>query len=612
MKSLYKYKIIKIIVPALIFIFISLAGFGQQTNQDTSTTDEIIIYNSDNTILKKDTGDFIKYLNGNVKIYHDSTFFFADTAVLNQKILTAWGNIVIMQHDTIKIFSDSLYYNGDSLKAKLKGRVLLQNENKEVRTNNLYYDVHNKIAKYTSGAELTQKSSVLKSQTGTYFVNQNIIKFKDFVSVRDSSFNLFTDSLDFDTKSRIARFIAPTLINRDSSNIYCESGYYDLENNNALFEKNMTYKKNDVSATAKKLFYIDSLSRYILAGNAIYKEKDLVAKADTIYHNTKKDQSVLLGNAEFKNKNQSAYGNKIIYNHKNESFVTEGRSTLTDKNIKITADHTDYSKKDGKGYASGKVIFVDTASNIIINSSKMFLQRDNNYMLAFGDSLKRVLMLFMEKTDTTYLSSDTLMSMDVIKQIDSLTFDTLNTLKAYNNVKIFNKDYQALSDSLAYFPDDSLYILYDNPVLWSDSTQIIGDTINIKTTKGGIDNIYTRKNAFITNFIQGELYNQITGQKINSFFEKDSLRSMDVFGNAEIIYHMTDDEGALTGTIKTTCSKIHFLFKNNKISTIDFFTDPKSDFTPIKKEIQNPQKLNGFQWLDAKRPKSKDEVRVLD
>jgi lipopolysaccharide export system protein LptA len=602
-----------------IYIFLSIIGillfssivFGQE-NRDTSSTGEIIIYNSDNTIVKKKNDDFIRYFKGNVKIFHDSTFFFADTAIMFKKEITAWGNIVIIQHDTISIFSDSLYYNGDSLKAELDGKILLKNGENEVRTQHLKYDIHNKIAHYNTGAELKQKSSILKSVNGIYFVNDDKIKFENYVSIKDSSFNLYADSLFFDTKNRIAYFSGPTIIKMDSSNIYCESGYYDIKNGNALFEKNMNYKKNTAVARSKQLFYIDSLSQYILAGDAVYTDEELVATADTIIHNTKLNQSILIGRGKFKNKNQSAEGDKITYNHDDESFISDSRSTLRDDAMTIIADYSDYSKKTGKGFAKGKVIFIDTSSNIRINSSEMYLERKRNYMLSYGDSISRLLMMFIEKNDTTFISSDTLISMDIINEIDSLHSDTIKFLRAFNNVKIYNKDYQAISDSLVYFPGDSVYVLFNRPVLWSDSTQITGDTISIKIHKSGIDNIFSRKNAFITNYIQGELFNQIKGIKIISFFENDSLKTMDVNGNAEVVYHMQDDEGALTGTINTICSKIIFNFKQNKIKDIKFFGDPKSNFVPIQTEISNPQRLKGFQWFDEKRPKTKDEILIIN
>jgi len=598
-------KVTKFSALVLLLVMFSNVLFSQET-QDSSSSNEIIIYNSDNTKIIKDNNIFIRHLNGNVKIYHDSTFFFADTAILKGKQLFAFGNIIIIQNDSLHIYSDTINYNGDSLKSELIGKVLLQNGEKELKTQHLYYDVHNKIGRYETGAKIIQRTSELTSVHGVYYVKENKINFNEYVAIQDSSFILHTDSLDFDSDKRIAYFLGPTLIELDSSVIYCEDGYFDIKNGDALFEKNMTYKKNDANATADQLFYNDSLSTYTLVGNAKYSETDINSSADTIIHDTKRDISTLIGNAIFDGKDQHAIGEKIIYNHKTESFIAEGRSTINDAEMQITSDNTNYSKKSGKGIASGNVEFVDTVSNIMINSSKMFLERKNDYMLAYGDTVDRLLVMFVDKTDTTYMSSDTLLSFNIINGID-----TVKVLKAYNNVKIYNKDYQAIADSLNYFPDDSLYVLYNNPVLWSDSTQITGDTISIFSKNGGIDKIYSRNNGFITNLVAINLYNQIKGIRVISYFEHDSISRMDVDGNAETIYHMEDDKEALTGTVKTVCSKIGFDFKNNDIQNIKFYGVPKSDFIPIKLEIVNPHFLDGFKWLEEYRPKVMKDILVL-
>lgn len=67
-------------------------------------------------------------------------------------------------------------------------------------------------------------------------------------------------------------------------------------------------------------------------------------------------------------------------------------------------------------------------------------------------------------------------------------------------------------------------------------------------------------------------------------------------------------EKALTGTVKTVSSSIDFDFKNNKIKNIKFHGDPTSDLIPIRKEVLNPQKLSGFNWMGDYRPRDKDDI----
>ncbi|MEZ4909007.1 MAG: OstA-like protein [Saprospiraceae bacterium] len=565
---------------------------------------KIYINNAENMRVTIEEDTVTQYLNGVVKVYHDSTFFFSDTAIVkDNSLLFAYNNVAILQNDSINIFCDTLTYSSISGIARLINKVLLRSNNKRLITNELIYDVHNKIATYNTGAVLKQDESTLKSEVGVFLIKEDLIHFNDNVVISDKSFNLKSDSLDFNTKEKEAVFKSPTFIEKDSTFIYCEGGFYNLKSGNAEFRKNAQFRQDSSFAEADIIKYNDSLQVYTLIGNAKYTEKNTVASADKMTRDEKNKIIILDGNAYYKSETQTAKGEKLIFDENTEEFISEGRSTIIDNSLSITADYTEYSKKQKKGKALGNVEFIDTSSNIILNAISLTFDNSENYILAYGDTINHLLMRMISYEDTTYLSADTLLSNNII--VDN---DTVEVLLAYNNVRIYNEGYQAITDSLVNYTQDSIYVLYHNPVMWSEDTQITGDTINMYLKNKKLDKIFTRKNAFITNFIAGSLYNQIKGKMINILFENDSLRYLNVNGNAESIYHMEDENKALTGTIKTVCSSIDFYFKDNEIKDIKFNGNPKSNSTPIKQEILNPQILSGFKWYSELRPSDKNDV----
>ena len=598
----YFSKTLKICLIVTIFS-LSNSFLVAQVKPNSGKSEPIIINYADNFKVVTSESDFFRYLNGNVKVFHADTYFFCDTAILKNNTLFAFGNVSMLQGDSLKIFGDTLYYDGDSLNAKLTGKVLLKNNDKEIVTKILHYDVKNKIATYDTGARLKQKKSVLSSKRGIYNVNADLIYFYGNVTIKDPEFNLRTDSILYDSKNRIAHYIAPTYIDQDSSKIYCEGGFYDIKNKNAEFRKNMKYVKGTVNASSDKLQYFETLDMYILSGNARYYDKDKFAGADTIRRDNKTKVNTLIGNARYKDAKQEAEGEILIYNEKTESFISVGRSTIRDGSINVTADNTLYNGKSDIGYAKGNVEFIDTSSKIILYSAYCDFNKTEDYLLSYGDSTTLLKLLLYSETDTTYISADTLEKIRIISGQDTST-----QIKLYNNVRIYNRNYQAVADSMMHYSSDSLFILYDNPFLWSEDTQISGDTISIWMRQEGIEKLFVRKNGFISNLIVSKLYNQIKGTKINAFFENDTLRTMNVNGNAEAIYHMEDEKKALTGTVKTVSSSIDFDFKNNKIKNIKFYGDPTSDLTPIKKEILTPQLLSGFRWMGEYRPHHKDDI----
>ncbi|MBK7634826.1 MAG: hypothetical protein IPJ13_11475 [Saprospiraceae bacterium] len=75
----------------------------------------ITIHSENSQIIDATTEPPTQYLNGDVKLYHSGTFMFCDSAILRGTQLVMMHNVVMMQNDTIKIFCDSLRYDGDLL-----------------------------------------------------------------------------------------------------------------------------------------------------------------------------------------------------------------------------------------------------------------------------------------------------------------------------------------------------------------------------------------------------------------------------------------------------------------------------------------------------------------
>jgi len=588
-----------VLLSILFFLLIASKSYSQEKIDSSNTT--IYVDNSDNTIVEQIGEIYVKFLNGNVRVIHDSTFFYCDSAILKDNDLSAIGNVVILQPDSTTLFSDSLTYNSDSLKAILTGKVLLTHKGKELRTKEMEYDVGEKMAYYNNGGQVKQDSTILTSKKGIYKIRENRIFFKEYVSILDSSFSLRADSLYYHTASKTAFFTGPTMIDQDSSRIYCESGFYDINNRVAEFSEDAVYLENDKTATANRIRYEDENSLFILGGNAHYKDDDQDVKADTIKYFKEQETSILIGNVDVKAKNNSVTGSYVVYDHDSGDFTSRGRSSLSEDEFILTADHIDFSEEEGNGSAYGNIILQDTTSKTSIHCDQLITKNNNSHFIAYNDSLSRPLMKKAMDSDTLYLAADTLYSYEVVE-----AGDTFQMLNAFYNVKIFQESFQAIADSLSYNSMDSVFVLFKSPVMWSDTTQFSGDTISIFMANDQIEQLYLRPNAIIINAVAGKLYNQIAGKTVKAFFKSDSLDYMNASGNAESIYYMEDDLEALVGVIKTVCSKMDFYFEDNDIRDIRYYQDPISKMGNIKKELNNPQRLKAFKWLIDQKPWSKD------
>lgn len=584
-------------------IFLSLIAtqaIGQEAVQDTAKS-KIDVDHADifEYAQRKDT--VIQKLIHNVELRQDSVFMYCDSATIeNSLIVIAVGHVIIQQGDSTSVFSDSLYYDGGIKEADLYGEVVLVNGGQQLFTDQLHYDLNTKIATYTTGATLTNGETQLTSKRGDFYVDLNEAYFEDSVYVVDPRFNLRADSLLFNTQTNVVTFLGPTLVSTDSSRIYCESGFYDMANNLAEFRENAQFIKGKQRGRSKVIKYNGETKVYALEGDAIFEEGERKATADVIQYDEVNDKSTLIGNAKYKDAEQDIVAERIVYDAKNEVYSTRGRSRVSDPPQILLADQVDFKEELGLGVALGNVVWRDTSAQLTILCEQADYNRETGYLKASGGQYGRPLLISLVDGDSLFMSADTLLS----TKVDSTASDSSRLLQAYRDVRVYKSDLQALSDSLTYNSEDSLFTFYYDPIIWSDTTQFTADTIRMQMANDNIDKIYLYSKSFIINSPDELFFNQIKGKNITAFFTEGELRKMDVQGNAESVYYALDEEGGYVGVNKTVSSDMILYFGANQIERILFVTAPQATMFPMKQADHEGLKMSGFNWITKVRPMS--------
>lgn len=549
----------------------------------------------------------VQKLSGNVRMRQENTLVFCDTAILDQENAILKGNVAMEQNDSVKVFSDSAFYNTDTKISNLFGNVVLVNGVQELFTNRLRYDLGNKIATYHTGATMTNGKSQLTSTHGYYFVDQKEIFFKGDVLGTDPDFTMRTDTMAFNTETQTVRFLAPTLISQQKSKIYTEGGFYDIENDFAEFDLNPQYEKEGQRGRAQKMRYFGTTQEYVLEGEAYIDDpkKGQTTTADVIRYNTENEKTLLRGNAHFKDSTRDIRGEEIHVDSRNKAYQITGRGRVVDPPNIIEADSLHFNDVLGEGLALGGVVWVDTASDVTILAYRMDYNKQTEFLNAFGGAgpdgpAGRPLMKSLVDRDTLYMSADTLTSFKPDSASDT------RLLLAHRDVRIFKRDLQAVCDSLTFSSADSIFWFYkikDLPVIWSDTSQFSGDTIRMLLKNKKMDRIWLVQNALVVNSEDGLLFNQIKGRYTTAFFRDDQVREMLVEGNAQAVYYALDDRKAYVGLNQTECSEMRLYFGNNQVESIKFYTQPTGSFTPMRKAGDGTKKLDGFFWEQLRRPR---------
>lgn len=569
----------------------------ESTETDTSEVEFLYVDRADRQLFDASGEDDKLFLWGNVRLTHDSIFMFCDSAVIVNRDMSANGNISIIKNDSIKVFSDSLLYRGDSLMAYFVGNVVLENGDRQLFTSFLQYDLEKDWAIYTDTALLVTETMQVKSKRGIYHVNEQYVNFYEKVTIEGQDFDLLSDSLRYYTELDRAVFLSPTLIHQENKTIYAEGGYYDMDDKQSEFFGNAQFKEDDKVSTADTIRNDEANGVTELIGNARYLSSEEEGTADTIIYRSELEEFELIGNAFFKNSENEVTGDRIFYDRNTENVSVKGRSFLSNPPMLIYADDLDYQKEKGFALADGNVIWQDTSSNYEIVCDHAVYIDSIDFMKSYNDEGKPLLKNEVAENDTMYLSGDTLISYTKIVEVDTFRY-----FSAFANVEMLNDDMQAIGDSLSYNGQDSIFTLFGEPFMWSDSSQYNADTIVIFMVENEVEKVDLLHKAMILTTSDFQFFDQIKGKNIAANFASGEIDNMIVTGGSESVYYMKDDEQAYIGVNETKCTNMSFYFEDSELVQTRYYKEPISKLTPMEKANHDAIKLDGFDWRMAQRP----------
>lgn len=201
-------------------------------------------------------------LRGKVEFEHDGAHLYCDSANFFEasNSFEAWGNVRMVQGDTLSLTSDFGYYDGDSKSMEAKvftpdKKVVLRNRSSILYTDTLYFDRVDNMGYYDEGGKLVDKTTTLTSIHGEYHTDTKDAFFMDQVVMVDKNFTLTTDTLIYNTHSKLAHIVGPSDIVSGNSRIYSEQGYYNTETEQAELLQRSRLNNEGRMLTGDSLWY---------------------------------------------------------------------------------------------------------------------------------------------------------------------------------------------------------------------------------------------------------------------------------------------------------------------------------------------------------------------
>jgi lipopolysaccharide assembly outer membrane protein LptD (OstA) len=387
----------------LIFTALSLFGFQTLIAQKKS---KIIIDNADFAEKNENLLPGAALLTGNVRVNHQGIVMTCNKAYYfeTENYIKAFGNVQMVQGDTLYLNSKYAEYNGEIKQAFATGDVVMRSPESTLVTDTINFDRNLQEAFYRTNGTITNNDNILKSKSGRYFAKEKKFHFETAVTITNPKYVVKTNNLNYYTNSGHSYLFGPSTITSKKDFIYTENGFYNTKKNTGHFLDKSYIKYNDRRISADSLYFdrakdfasgtrnvkiTDSINKAIIKGHygEIYKQKDSLfitkhavainlLEKDSVYIHAKK---MLVTGPE---------GNRIIRAFSNARFYK--------KDMSGKCDSIHSNQKKALTQLIGKPIMWNLDKQI--TGEKMHLIGNNNTEKL--DSLKVLNAAFMISKDT--------------------------------------------------------------------------------------------------------------------------------------------------------------------------------------------------------------------
>ena len=236
---------------------------------------------------KKNPDPNAQILVGDVVFRHDSIYMYCDSACFYEKTnsLEAFDHVKMVQGDTLFLYGDYLFYDGNTQIAQVRNNVRMENRTTTLTTDSLNYDRLANLGYFFDGGTLMDGENVLTADWGEYSPATKLSVFNYEVKLVNANFVLTSDTLRYHTDTKIANIVGPSDIDSEENHIYSELGYYYTQQGQAELLNRSVLSNGGKNLTGDSLFYdrnkgfgeafrhvefVDTISKNMLKGNYCY------------------------------------------------------------------------------------------------------------------------------------------------------------------------------------------------------------------------------------------------------------------------------------------------------------------------------------------------------
>lgn len=463
-----------------------------------------------------------------------------------------------IDYESDRTIRDEVRYPGATILSKVENQVHFTHEGIEVWCDQaIHYAEENFFMAY-GNVRMNQGDTItLNSEYAEYNGTTQFAFASGDVKMQNPQTTLETDTLFFNRVKQEAYYRSGGTVRDTASILQSEVGRYYLEDKKYSFVSDVELTNPEyVINSAQMDFFSDTGHVYFYGPTTIISETSEIY-CERGYYDTRGDTGYFVRNSRIDYDNRFLEGDSLYFD-RNTNFAS------ATNNIKVT----------------------DTMNNSVIRGhyAEVFRDRDSVFI-----TKRAVAISAQEEQDSLYIHSDTLM-------VTGPPQDRI--IRGFYDVRLYRSDMSAKSDSLHSSQATGVTKLLGDPVVWSGTSQMTGDTIhllnNLETEQ--LDSLKVFNNAFLIQKDSIEGYNQIKGKELIGLFRDNELYQTDILMNTETLYYPRTDDGDLIGINKTLSSSIQINFVDQEIEEIIYFKNIDGNLIPVEEVPMEERTLEGFNW----------------
>ncbi len=448
------------------------------------------------------------------------------------------------------------------------------------------------------------KGALLTCDSAYFYQESNSFKAFGHVKMRQGdTLSLTSDYAFYDGNDEMAIARYNVVLKHRKSTLYTDSLNYDRMYNVGYFFEGGKLVDNTSTLTSDWGEYHTDTHQALFNYDVRLKNKKFFLMSDTLYYNTDTHMAHVVGPSNITSKTSKIYTEDGYYNTKTEKSELFGRSVMKDEGKTMVGDSVFYDSKTGVSEAFNNVIYTDSVNKNMFTGDYCYYDDEKGYAMA----TKKAVAIDYSQKDTLFMHADTFKIFTFNINTDSV----YRKIHAYNKVRAYRVDVQAVCDSLVYNSLDSCMSMYKDPIVWNQNQQLLGEVINVYMKDSTINRAHVIGQCLSVQQLSDSIhFNQCSSKEMFAYFENGEIRQSRAKDNVLIVYYPIDDkDSTLIGLNYTETSEMRMFMENQKMKMKRIWM-PKAEgvLYPMTQVPPDKYFLPTYAWFDYVRPLNKQDI----